>query len=80
MVNKIDRPESRVDQVVDEVFDLFDRLGGTDEQLDFTTIYASAIQGYAVVDPEDQPNEGHNFIKKLNERIYDAQAASENER
>jgi len=47
VVNKIDRPGARPDWVVDQVFDLFDRLGATEEQLDFPVIYASAIQGIA---------------------------------
>ena len=51
VVNKIDRPGARPDWVVDQVFDLFDNLGATDEQLDFPVIYASAIQGVATLDP-----------------------------
>ncbi len=47
VVNKIDKPGARPDWVIDQVFDLFDRLGATDEQLDFPIIYASAINGYA---------------------------------
>jgi GTP-binding protein len=47
VVNKIDRPGARPDWVIDQVFELFDRLGATDEQLDFPIIYASAINGYA---------------------------------
>ena len=47
VVNKVDRPGARPDWVVDQVFDLFDRLGATDEQLDFPIIYASAINGVA---------------------------------
>lgn len=47
VVNKIDRPGARPDWVIDQVFDLFDRLGGTDEQLDFPIVYASALHGYA---------------------------------
>lgn len=47
VINKVDRPGSRPDWVADQVFDLFDRLGGTDEQLDFPIIYASAINGIA---------------------------------
>jgi GTP-binding protein len=47
VVNKIDRPGARPDWVVDQTFDLFDRLGATDEQLDFPIVYASAINGYA---------------------------------
>ncbi|WP_111498278.1 translational GTPase TypA [Marinobacter bohaiensis] len=47
VVNKVDRPGARPDWVINEVFDLFDRLGATDEQLDFPIIYASAINGIA---------------------------------
>ena len=47
VVNKVDRPGARPDWVVDQVFDLFDRLGATDEQLDFPIIYASALNGIA---------------------------------
>ncbi len=47
VINKIDKPGARPDWVIDQVFDLFDRLGATDEQLDFPIIYASAINGYA---------------------------------
>ncbi|MDF2529183.1 MAG: typA [Gammaproteobacteria bacterium] len=50
VVNKVDRPGARPDWVVDQVFDLFDRLGATDEQLDFPIIYASALMGYATLD------------------------------
>ncbi|MFA6036787.1 MAG: translational GTPase TypA [Legionellales bacterium] len=48
VINKIDRPGARPDWVVDQVFDLFDRLGATDAQLDFPIIYASALQGFAI--------------------------------
>ncbi|MEJ2654220.1 MAG: translational GTPase TypA [Acidihalobacter sp.] len=47
VINKIDRPGARPDWVVDQTFDLFDRLGATDEQLDFPVLYASALNGYA---------------------------------
>jgi GTP-binding protein len=50
VVNKIDKPGARPDWVIDQVFELFDRLGATDEQLDFPIIYASAINGYASAD------------------------------
>ncbi len=56
VVNKIDRPGARPDWVIDQVFDLFDKLGGTDEQLDFPIIYASALNGYAGL--EDSVREG----------------------
>lgn len=51
VVNKVDRPGARPDWVLDQTFDLFDRLGASDEQLDFTTIYASALHGYAGLEP-----------------------------
>ncbi|MEI6744639.1 MAG: translational GTPase TypA [Methylococcaceae bacterium] len=51
VINKVDRPGARPDWVVDQTFDLFDRLGATDEQLDFPIVYASAINGYAGLEP-----------------------------
>ncbi|MCL1634344.1 translational GTPase TypA [Luteimonas sp. SX5] len=51
VVNKVDRPGARPDWVLDQTFDLFDRLGATDEQLDFHTVYASALHGYAGLEP-----------------------------
>ncbi|MDD2894163.1 MAG: translational GTPase TypA [Halothiobacillaceae bacterium] len=50
VINKIDRPSSRPDWVVDQVFDLFANLGATEEQLDFPVVYASALTGYASLD------------------------------
>jgi len=50
VINKIDRDGARPDWVIDQTFDLFDRLGATDEQLDFPIIYASALEGYASED------------------------------
>jgi len=52
VVNKVDRPGSRPDWVIDQVFDLFDRLGATEEQLDFPVVYASALNGYAGLSPD----------------------------
>lgn len=50
VINKIDKPGARPDWVVDQVFDLFDNLGATDDQLDFQVVYASAINGWATMD------------------------------
>ncbi len=50
VINKVDREGARPEWVVDQIFDLFDNLGATDEQLDFPIIYASALQGYATLD------------------------------
>lgn len=52
VINKIDRPGARPDWVLDQTFDLFDRLGASDEQLDFKVVYASALHGYAGLDPQ----------------------------
>ena len=52
VVNKIDRPGARPDWVIDQIFDLFDNLGATDEQLDFPIVYASALNGIAGLDHE----------------------------
>ena len=52
VINKIDRPGARPDWVVDQIFDLFDNLGATDEQLDFPIVYASALNGIAGMDHE----------------------------
>jgi len=52
VINKIDRPGARPDWVLNQTFDLFDRLGATDEQLDFPVVYASALHGYASLDPD----------------------------
>jgi GTP-binding protein len=57
VINKIDRPGARPEWVLDQTFDLFDRLGANDEQLDFSVVYASALNGYASLDPDDLSND-----------------------
>ena len=52
VINKVDRPGARPDWVMDQVFDLFDNLGATDEQLDFKVVYASALNGWATMDQD----------------------------
>ena len=56
VINKIDKPSARPDWVMDQIFDLFDNLGATDDQLDFKVIYASAINGWATLDL-DKPSD-----------------------
>ncbi|MGD2139662.1 MAG: translational GTPase TypA [Burkholderiales bacterium] len=56
VVNKVDRPGARPDWVVNQTFDLFDKLGASDEQLDFPIVYASALHGWATLDA-DKPAE-----------------------
>lgn len=50
VINKVDRPGARTDWVINQTFELFDKLGATDEQLDFPVVYASALNGYAMLD------------------------------
>ncbi|MBE7374356.1 translational GTPase TypA [Pseudomonas lopnurensis] len=57
VVNKIDRPGARPDWVIDQIFDLFDNLGATDEQLDFPIVYASALNGIAGLDHENMDDD-----------------------
>ena len=52
VINKIDRPGARPNWVIDQTFDLFDKLGATEEQLDFPVIYASALNGFAMLDAD----------------------------
>jgi GTP-binding protein len=77
VVNKIDRPGARPDWVVNQTFDLFDKLGATEEQLDFPVVYASALQGYATLDPQ-QPGTDlrplfEAVLKYVPERVGDAE-------
>ncbi|MEM7280920.1 MAG: translational GTPase TypA [Pseudomonadota bacterium] len=67
VINKIDRDGARPDWVLDQTFDLFDRLGATDEQLDFPVIYASAINGYA----SQEPITGGDTMEPLFQAIVD---------
>ncbi len=54
VINKVDRPSARTDWVIDQTFDLFANLDATDEQLDFPVVYASALNGFAMLDMNDQ--------------------------
>ena len=69
VINKIDRPDARPHWVLDQVFDLFDRLGGTDEQLDFPVIYASAIEGIAGLEPEEMTENMKPLMKMILEKV-----------
>ncbi len=64
VVNKVDRPGARPDWVVDQVFDLFDNLGATNQQLDFPIVYSSALQGFATLDL-DQTSDNMNPLFDL---------------
>lgn len=69
VINKIDRPGARPDWVVDQVFDLFDRLGATDEQLDFPIIFASALNGVAGTDYEDMADDMTPLLELILETV-----------
>ncbi|AEE26498.1 translational GTPase TypA [Francisella hispaniensis] len=69
VINKIDRDGARPDWVVDQVFDLFDRLGATDEQLDFPVIYASAINGWATNDINEKKEDMTDLFKAIIENV-----------
>ena len=69
VINKVDRPDARPHWVLDQVFDLFDRLGGTDEQLDFPVIYASAIEGIAGLEPENMNDDMTPLLQMILEKV-----------
>ena len=69
VINKVDRPGARPDWVMDEVFDLFDRLGATEEQLDFPVIYASALNGIAGDDPENMAEDMEPLFKMIVDNV-----------
>lgn len=69
VVNKIDRPGARPDWVIDQVFDLFDNLGATDDQLDFPFVYASAINGIAGLDPNHMADDLTPLFQTIIDRV-----------
>jgi len=69
VINKVDRPDARPHWVLDQVFDLFDRLGGTDEQLDFPVIYASAIEGIAGLEPESMSDDMTPLLQMILDKV-----------
>jgi GTP-binding protein len=69
VINKIDRPGARPDWVVGQVFDLFDRLDATEEQLDFPVIYTSAIEGISGLDHEDMGTDMTALFETVVEKV-----------
>lgn len=69
VINKCDRPGARPDWVIDQVFDLFDNLGATDEQLDFPIIYASALAGWASEDVNTPGETMEPLFKTIIEKV-----------
>ena len=69
VINKVDRPDARPDWVLDQVFDLFDRLGGTDEQLDFPVIYASAIEGISGLEADQMTEDMTPLMEMILDKV-----------
>lgn len=69
VINKIDRPEARPAEVIDEVLDLFIELGADDEQLEFPVVYASSREGYAVLELEDEKKDLEPLFKTIIEYV-----------
>lgn len=69
VINKIDRPGARPHWVMDQVFDLFDNLGASDEQLDFPVVYTSALNGYAKLDLNDESQDMAPLLQTIVDRV-----------
>ncbi|CAB3700742.1 translational GTPase TypA [Trinickia soli] len=69
VVNKIDRPGARIDWVINQTFDLFDKLGATEEQLDFPIVYASGLNGYASLDPAARDGDMRPLFEAILEHV-----------
>ena len=69
VINKVDRPGARAEWVLDQTFDLFDRLGATEQQLDFPVIYASGLNGYAGDDPSVRGGDMEPLFRKVIEHV-----------
>ena len=65
VINKVDRPGARPEWVMDQVFDLFDNLGATDEQLDFKVVYASALNGWANAESEEETENMESLFQAI---------------
>ncbi|HBV21426.1 MAG TPA: translational GTPase TypA [Nitrosomonas sp.] len=70
VVNKIDRPGARPDWVVDQTFDLFDKLGANDKQLDFPVVYASALNGYASLDYNHPNDDMRSLFETIVKQVH----------
>ncbi len=77
VINKIDRPGSRPDWVLDQTFDLFDRLGATDEQLDFPVVYASALNGFASLESDGRGEDMTPLFQIIVDKVHPPQVEPE---
>ena len=73
VINKIDRPGARPDWVLDQTFDLFDRLGATDEQLDFPVVYASGLNGFAGLDATVREGDMEPLFQTIVDKVHPPQ-------
>lgn len=69
VINKVDRPDARPDWVVNQVFDLFAQLGASDEQLDFSVIYASALRGFATLDIKQAKTDMNDLFQFIVDKV-----------
>ena len=77
VINKIDRPGARPAWVLDQTFDLFDRLGATDEQLDFPVVYASALNGYASLSDTVREGDMEPLFQTIADKVHPPQVELE---
>ncbi len=70
VINKIDRPGARAHWVLDQTFELFDKLGATDEQLDFPVVYASALNGYAGDNPDLREGDMDYLFQTIIDQVH----------
>lgn len=77
VINKVDRDSARPTWVLDQTFDLFDRLGATDEQLDFPVVYASALNGYAGLEASVRGGDMNPLLQTIVDRVHPPQVEIE---
>ncbi|HGX93712.1 MAG TPA: translational GTPase TypA, partial [Candidatus Tenderia sp.] len=77
VVNKVDRPAARPDWALDQTFDLFDRLGATDEQLDFPVVYASGLSGFAGLEPDVRDGDMKPLLQAVVDNVHPPQVELE---
>ncbi len=77
VVNKIDRPAARPDWALDQTFDLFDRLGATDEQLDFPVVYASGLSGFAGLESDVREGDMKPLLQAIVDHVHPPQVEPE---
>jgi len=77
VINKVDRPSARADWALDQTFELFDRLGATDEQLDFPVVYASGLNGFAGLDPSVREGDMSPLLQTIIDKVHPPQVEIE---